>query len=247
MEPIKVYDLIDQTGIETLFGATPVQLPVLSTDDLQSHVDVEADLLQTDAELAQTAQTLAVPQAVVRVHRHGLETSPGVFWLFVGEGHLVQLTVELKPSGQVRLTSLADSTALFNEIARLLAMPAMPEKAYARAVLDRDDAENIFSLSQGSGFNAGAELMVSDGLTEEEARVAFDVFRTASVTGRISFMAVQGDEVELTHGIAVGKDGGDVWMVSAAPAQSKDLVLETVMAGALHRQLVTGWSSLGVG
>ena len=247
MEPIKVYDLIDQTGIETLFGATPVQLPVLSTDDLQSHVNVEADLLQTDAELAQTAQTLAVPQAVVRVHRHGLETSPGVFWLFVGEGQLVQLTVELKPSGQVRLTSLADSTSLYNEIARLLAMPAMPEKAYARAVLDRDDAENIFSLSQGSGFNAGAELMVSDGLTEEEARVAFDVFRTASVAGRISFMAVQGDEVELTYGIAVGKDGGDVWMATAAPTQSKDMVLETVMAGALHSQLVAGWSSLGLG
>ena len=30
MEPSKLHDLIDQTGIETIFGATPAQLPKLS-------------------------------------------------------------------------------------------------------------------------------------------------------------------------------------------------------------------------
>ena len=239
-----LYDLIDQTGIEKTFGATPVPLPRLSAEALQSSAGVDTDLLQADPELKQTWQALTAPEAVVRVQRHGLETDPGAFWVFVHNGLLVQLSVGLQISGELRLTSLADSTALFNEIERLLAMPSMPKKAYARAVLNRGDAEDIYDQSQGTGFNVAAELLESDGLTDEEAQVAFDVMRTASVAGRISFLSVYDGRVTLAHGIAIGKSGADIWMASATPYQSKNLVLETVMAGAFHRSLVEGWSSL---
>ena len=247
MEPAILYDHIDQTGVETLFGATPVQLPKLDAETLQSRVRIEDDLVQSEAALAQTWQTLTDPESVVRIHRHGLETSEAALWVFVRSDQLVQLSSDLQPSKELRLSSLADSAALANEIGRLLAMPAMPAEAYARAVLDRSDAEDVFDLSQGSGFVVGAELLVSDGLTEEDARVAFDTIRSASTAGRISFLAVRKDAVDLTCGIAIGKAGDDVWMVSAEPARSKQLVLETVMTGAFHHKLVDGWRSLGMG
>lgn len=239
-----LYDLIDRTGIEETFGAKPVPLPRLSVETLQSKATVDADLLKADPELQQTWQTLSTPEAVVRVQRNGLETNPGALWVFIRQGWLVQLSFDMQISGQLRLSLLADHAALNNEIERLLAMPSMPKKAYARAVLNRGDAEDVYDLSQGTGFNVAAELLESDGLTDEEAQVAFDVMRTASVSGRISFMGVNDDQVTLTHGIAIGKSGGDIWMVSATPSKSKDLVLETVMAGAFHRSLVEGWSSL---
>jgi hypothetical protein len=246
MEPSEIYDLIDQTGIETLFGAVPLPLPKLDAAALQSRFDIDDKLVQTDGTFNQTWKTLSEPEAVVRIHRHGLENDAAAVWVFVRSAQLVQLSSDLQPSKVLQLSSLADSAALANEIAHLLAMPAMPKEAYARAVLDRGDAENIFDLSQGSGFVVGAELLVSDGLTEEEARVAFDTIRSASVAGRISFMAVRSNKVILTCGIAVGKAGADVWMVSAEPASSKQLVLETAMAGALHRKLVDGWTSLSM-
>ena len=71
--------------------------------------------------------------------------------------------------------------------------------------------------------------------------------RSASVAGRISFLAVRQSEVVLTCGIAIGKSGADVWMVSAEPVRFKELVLETVLAGALHLLgkmwigLIHGW------
>lgn len=246
MEPSDLYDCIDQIGVETLFGGTPMPLPKLDAETLRSHLVIDDDLVASDSALAQAWQTITEPEAVIRVHRQGLEAKPIACWIFVRTGRLVQLSADLKPAGERRLSSLADSVALFEEIEGLLAMPAMPGDAYARAVLDRSDAEDVFDLSQGSGFVVGAELLVSDGLIEEDARVAFDTMRTASVAGRISFMAVRQNDVALTCGLAIGKAGADVWMVSASPAVSKDLVLETVMAGAFFRKLSEGWASLGL-
>jgi hypothetical protein len=36
MEPAKLYDLIDQTGVETIFGATPAQLPRLEDEEVRN-------------------------------------------------------------------------------------------------------------------------------------------------------------------------------------------------------------------
>ena len=222
MESIKTYDLLDRTGIETLFEAMPVPLPKLDAATLQSRFDIDDDLVQSDAALNQTWRTLSEPEAVVRVHRHGLETDAAVFWVLVRAGRLIQLSSDLQPSPTLRLSTLADATALLDGIERLLPMPAMPVEAYTRAMPDRSDAEDVFDLSQGSGLNVGSELLVSDGLTEEDARVAFDTIRSASVAGRISFVAVSEKEVVLTCGIAAGK------------------------AGALHGKLVDGWTLLGM-
>lgn len=247
MDSFDLYKLVDQTGIEALFGATPVQLPRLNADTLRSDLSVDDALVQSDAALAQTWQTISAPEAIVRIHRHGLDTHAGAIWVLVRGEQLVQLSLDMASSAQMRLSSLADPAALFNEIARLLAMPAMPSEAYAHAVLERGDAEDVYDLSQGSGFNVGVELLVSDGLTEEDARVAFDTIRTASIAGRISFLAVGDSDVLLTCGLAIGKAGADVWMASVLPNASKQLVLETVMVGALHGNLVEGWKSLELG
>ena len=113
-------------------------------------------------------------------------------------------------------------------------------------MVGKGDAEDIYDQSLGSGFNVATDLLESDGLTEEEAQVAFDVMRTSSVAGRISFMRVQSDEVILTYGVAVGQDGDDIWVAYAAPSQADGLTLETVLEGAFRHQLEAGWSSLGL-
>ena len=80
----------------------------------------------------------------------------------------------------------------------------------------------------------------------KKQQVAFDVMRTSTLAGRISFMVVGSDEVVLTYGVTVGQDGDDIWMAYAAPSQSDGLALETVLKGAFRHQLERGWSSLGL-
>ena len=108
------------------------------------------------------------------------------------------------------------------------------------------DAQDIFDQSLGSGLNVATELLVSDGLSDEQAQVAFDVMRTSTLAGRISFMRVRNDGVVFTYGVTVGQDGDDIWMAYAAPSQADGLTLETVLKGAFRHQLERGWSSLGL-
>ena len=216
MESATLHDLIDQTGVETIFGATPAKLPRLSEAEQQTLragglpalqqqgiVSVDAELSKVDPSLEQTRQILSAPTAVVRVYKHGLEsgpvpkTRPGLFWAFVQGDHIVQLFVDTKQKGHYRLASLPDPTALFGEIEKLLPISWMPQKAHARAMVGKGDAEDIFDQSLGTGLNVAAELLVSDGLSDEEAQVAFDIMRTSTLAGRISFMVVGRNEVSL--------------------------------------------------
>ena len=170
----------------------------------------------------------------------------GLFWAFVQGSHIVQLFVDATQTDHYRISSLPDKAALLGEIENRLPVSWMQQEAFARAVVGKDDAEDIFDQSQGSGLNVATELLVSDGLTDEQAQVAFDVMRTSALAGRISFMRVQSDEVVLTHGVTVGQDGDDIWMAYATPSQADGLTLETVLKGAFRHQLEVGWSSLGL-
>ena len=158
----------------------------------------------------------------------------------------MQLAVNTEQRGLYRLASLPDSSALHSEIVAMLPISAMPRAAFAKAVLDQGDAADVYDLSLGSGLNAATAILESDGLTDEQAQVAFDAIRTSSLAGRVSFIAVQGASVDLTHGMAVGQDGDVVWMAYTLSSQSSGLVLETVMEGAFRRQLEEGWASLGL-
>ena len=217
--------LVDRNGIEAVLGGTPTALPVLS----------EA-----------LRRALSDSVAVVRMDKAGLETEHGQLWAFVGKDgiHLIRAgSVASKGEGPMTLPDLG---ALVAEIERLAPNAWMPQAAYARAVLSLRDAEDVYDQLPGPSSYTASEFLVSDGLTQEDAEVAFDAMRDAGIAARVSFLSVAGNDVVLTYGIWIGQDGEDVWMASVSPPKSNNFTLETVMQGAFHRRLEEGCTSLGL-
>jgi len=217
--------LVDENGIEALLGGTPTALPVLS----------EA-----------LNRALSESVAVVRVDKVGLETEHGQLWALIGNDviHLVRTGAAAGAGGPA--ATLPNLAALVAEIERLAPKAWMPAAAYARAVLCLRDAEDVYDQLSGSSSYTASEFLVSDGLTQEDAEVAFDAMRDAATAARISFLAMHNDDLVLTYGIWIGQDGEDVWMASVAPPKSVEFTLETVMQGALQRRLEEGCASLGL-
>lgn len=225
MKTDRLVELIDNTGIETIVGGRPIPLPDLTAVEMQA---------------------LEGAQAVLRVVRGGLESTPYQRWIFVLPHRMIQLSSDNKHGAKNPFEPLAGPAALLEGIEQSIPVSAEPRTAYARAKVRRGDAVNIRDQIAGDDINTATEFLVSDGLTLEEADEAFDVMRASSVNARISFMAVRGDDLVLTYGMAVGQAGSEVWMVWAEPPQSEMLTLEVVLAGAVHERLEAGWASLGL-
>ena len=107
----RLSSMIDQTGIETLFGSKPVQLPKLN--DVQREtlrtgglmalmrsgvIAVDPSLLHRDPSLEQTSRVLSEPEAIVRVAKAGVESAQTQFWAFVQSNQIVQLSAGAAPS-----------------------------------------------------------------------------------------------------------------------------------------------------
>ncbi len=223
MNSTRLGDSIDHSGLEAVLGGTPTPLPSLSQDE-------EA--------------ILSASNAVVRFEEGGLQKRRDATWAFARDQSIQTLSVAGREGN--RLSTVTDAAALLEAIEHALKFTPMPQKAYARAELDLGDAQTVRDQISGNDEATATDFLVSDGLTLVKAQAAFDAMRTSTTTGRIDFMTLRDGKFVLTYGIAIGQDGGDLWMITYAPFQANRLILETVLDGALHQRLENGWATLGL-